>query len=270
MRPLLEIYLAICKTEGVVLKTTAYSETSLVVSFFTLDYGRIEALAKGARRPKSNLQGALDLFSLSHIVFYQKSPPKLHILSECLLRDNFRGLRTSLQRLSSAFYMSGLILDLTERDGPLSDLFLLFLKTLRSLSAQKTAPGQTRKAKEEGNDIATTLFGFEVGALCILGYLPLFDECASCGAILKPAAELAFSASSGGALCENCRSQVGEKLVISGATRALFKKLAEKNPRGIARLKISPRTASEMRSLLNSSFAQILGKKPKCLEYISS
>jgi len=235
-----------------------------------LDYGRIEALAKGARRPKSNFQTTLDLFSLSDIVFYQKNPPRLHILSECLLRDNFARLRTGLQRLSYAFYMSGLILDLTERDEPLSELYLLFLKTLRRLSAQKASPGETQKAQDKGNDIATALFGFEVGALRILGYLPLFDECVSCGTILKPTAEVVFSASLGGALCQNCRSQPGNKLVLSGATRALFKKLAEKNPRGVGRLKISSKTASEMRRLLNSCFSQILGKQPKMLEYISS
>lgn len=260
--------MAIRKTEGVVLRTTEYSETSLVVSFFTLDFGRIEALAKGARRPKNNFQGALDLFSYSDIVFYEKSPPRLHILSECLLRDNFRGLRANFQRLSYAFYMSALLLDLTERDEPLKELFLLFLKTLCTLSSPGKDARESQKAKKE-NDFATVLFGFEVGALRILGYLPLLDECASCGAILKPAAQLAFSASSGGVLCENCRSQLRDKLVICGATRALLKKLAEKNPRGIERVKISSRTASEMRSLLNGCFAEILGKRPRCLEYIS-
>ena len=45
------------KTLAIVLKTIEFSETSLVVSLFTHDFGKISALAKGARRAKEILKG---------------------------------------------------------------------------------------------------------------------------------------------------------------------------------------------------------------------
>ncbi|MFN5395348.1 MAG: DNA repair protein RecO, partial [Planctomycetota bacterium] len=41
------------KTDAIVLKTVEWSETSLVVTLFTKDFGKISAIAKGARRLKS-------------------------------------------------------------------------------------------------------------------------------------------------------------------------------------------------------------------------
>ncbi|MCL4744923.1 MAG: DNA repair protein RecO [Burkholderiaceae bacterium] len=51
------------------LHATPYSETSLVVDLFTRDYGRVAAIAKGARRPRSALRAVLLQFQALTVSF---------------------------------------------------------------------------------------------------------------------------------------------------------------------------------------------------------
>ncbi len=62
------------KTLALVLRVVEFSETSLIVTLFTRDFGKVRGLAKGARRPKGPFESALDLRSLCRIVFLRNRP----------------------------------------------------------------------------------------------------------------------------------------------------------------------------------------------------
>ncbi|MEO6789128.1 MAG: recombination protein O N-terminal domain-containing protein, partial [Chthoniobacteraceae bacterium] len=49
-------------TAAILLRKTRFSETSLIVTWFTRDCGRLKTIVKGALRPKSRFAGVLDLF----------------------------------------------------------------------------------------------------------------------------------------------------------------------------------------------------------------
>ena len=51
------------KASALVLKLVDFSETSLVVTLFTREFGKVQALAKGGRRPKGPFESALDLLA---------------------------------------------------------------------------------------------------------------------------------------------------------------------------------------------------------------
>ena len=54
---------------GIILRTRPLTETSVIVNWLTPDFGRISTVAKGARRPKSQFAGKLDLFYLADFSF---------------------------------------------------------------------------------------------------------------------------------------------------------------------------------------------------------
>ncbi len=78
------------KATALVLKVVEFSETSSVVTLFTREFGKIHALAKGARRPKGPFESALDLLALCRIVFLRKSSGALDLLTEAKLERRFR------------------------------------------------------------------------------------------------------------------------------------------------------------------------------------
>ncbi|NLE37473.1 MAG: DNA repair protein RecO, partial [Pirellulaceae bacterium] len=78
------------KATAIVLRTVDFSETSLVVTFFTREFGKVGALAKGARRIKGPFESALDLLALCRIVFLRKSSESLDLVTEAKLVRRFR------------------------------------------------------------------------------------------------------------------------------------------------------------------------------------
>src|SRR5262245_4333854 len=87
------------KSSAIVLRTVEFSETSLVVTLFTRDFGKVTALAKGARRPKGPFESALDLLAVVRIVFLRKSSDVLDLLTEAKLDRRFRAAGRDLNRL---------------------------------------------------------------------------------------------------------------------------------------------------------------------------
>ena len=123
------------KAIGIVLRTVAFSETSLVVTLFTREHGKIGALAKGARRLKGPFESALDLLAVCRIVFLRKSFETLDILTEAKLVRRFRTAGRDLSGLYAAYYVIELLDGLTEKYEPQADLFDLADETLLGLSA---------------------------------------------------------------------------------------------------------------------------------------
>src|SRR5258707_904583 len=80
-------YPMIESTSGLILRTRPLTETSLIVSWLTQDFGRIATVARGARRPKSPFAGKLDLFYLADLSFQRSRRSDLHTLREASLRE---------------------------------------------------------------------------------------------------------------------------------------------------------------------------------------
>ena len=87
------------KSLAIVLRTIEFSETSVVATLFTEKFGKISALAKGARRPKGPFESALDLLAVVRIVFLHKSSGALDLLTEAKLERRFRAAARDLSRL---------------------------------------------------------------------------------------------------------------------------------------------------------------------------
>ncbi|MBI5817624.1 MAG: DNA repair protein RecO [Verrucomicrobia bacterium] len=127
-------------TSGVVLRTSDWSETSLIVTWFTRDFGKLRTVAKGAYRPKSPFRGKLDLFYLNDIVFVPSRGGDLHTLSECYVENPFPHIRERLDAFTAASYCCELVDLATEPEGPVPPLFKLLTESLAALDVAKPTP----------------------------------------------------------------------------------------------------------------------------------
>src|SRR5690554_1201034 len=94
-------------TEGFVLKNRKYRETDSILTIFTRKVGKINAIAKGARRPKSNLLAGIQPFCYSEFVLYKGR--NLYTVSQCDSKEIFYPLREDLKKLSYASYLMELV-----------------------------------------------------------------------------------------------------------------------------------------------------------------
>ncbi|MCP4512694.1 MAG: DNA repair protein RecO, partial [Fuerstiella sp.] len=87
------------KAEAIVIRQADFSESSRVVTFFSKEFGKFSALAKGAKRLKGPFDAALDLLSMCRIVFIRKSSGTLSLLTQASLDSRFSPVSGSLNSL---------------------------------------------------------------------------------------------------------------------------------------------------------------------------
>src|SRR5882724_10730737 len=127
-------------TEAILLRKRKFSDTSLIVSWCTESFGCIQAVARGARRPKSPFAGKLDLFFEAEIAIVRSRKSDLHTLTEVVLRNPFAGIRSNYLRTQTAAYFVELIEICTERDHREPELFGLLRRAFGYLGATDPTP----------------------------------------------------------------------------------------------------------------------------------
>ncbi len=237
-----------CKTQGIVLRKVDFSETSLILTFMTRDYGKVSALVKGAKRSGKKAVGALDMLCLADIVFLQK-PSDLHTLTEYEVTDYFAGLYRGLKRVYAADYAIELVRDSVEQEA-CPDVFDLLAAMLRRLAT--------------ASDLAPLIFAYELKLLSALGFQPELDVCTSCGRALT--ASVFFRAAVGGSVCQRCRSD--DCLSLSPGALATMRTLARADLDRVGRLRIAPAAHAEIRRAIRRHIEHTLNRRPRMWRYL--
>jgi DNA repair protein RecO (recombination protein O) len=241
------------KATAIVLRIVEFSETSVIATLFTREFGKIRGLAKGGRRLKGPFESALDLLAHCRIVFLRKSSDALDLLTEAKLVRRFRIADRKLSSLYAGFYVAELLSELTDDYDPHPELFDLADQALAAFSA--------------GEPVADWVFRFELCMLRILGHLPSLEMCVECGNSVPLVGRVAFGQLDGGVLCAGCRTgktQVAE--VSAGVLRTMIK-LADASD-AWRRLEIDRRSRGELRGTLNHYLCNLLGRKPRLHQYL--
>ena len=124
-------------TAAILLRRIKLTESSLIVTWFTEEHGKLKTVAKGARRPRSPFAGRLDLFFAAEITYSRSRQSELHGLREVAVRDSREGLRTQYERTQMAAYFVELVEMTTEFEQPVPEV-------LRPVAARAGLPRQKR------------------------------------------------------------------------------------------------------------------------------
>lgn len=153
-----------------VLHSWPYRETSLIVEAFSVEYGRVALVARGARRPRSELRGLLQAFQPLTLSWSGQAEMKT------LIKAEWRGglPLVPASALLCGFYINELLLKLLAREDAHPALFAAYEGVLAELAG--------------GGEQAPLLRRFEVGLLAELGYAPQLVREAATGAPLDPGA----------------------------------------------------------------------------------
>ncbi len=242
------------KASSLVLRVTDFSETSLVVLLFTREFGKIGALAKGARRLKNPFESALDVLTHCRIVFLHKSSEALDLVTEAKLVRRFRPARNNLAGLYAGYYVAELLGELTDDNDPHPELFDLADETLAALAA--------------GERVHRRLPRFELGALQFLGHAPALQRCAECGTAIDLTGRIAFGGIHGGVLCAECRRGKSQVVSVSAGVLRTMAQLADLENPTWRRMEINASQLGELRGVLNHYISHLVGKKPKMFDYL--
>jgi len=154
---------------GFVLHRRAYRESSLLLDVFTLDFGRLRLLAKGARKSKKGLHSLLQPFVRLRLSWAGKGD--LPVLTSA--ESAGTGVELGGLKLFCGFYMNELLLNFLPSRDPHPEVFHLYRNALEQLAADQSAERILRL--------------FELSLLDEVGYGMSFDREAASGQPIDPA-----------------------------------------------------------------------------------
>ena len=119
------------KTEGVILSHKNFAEADRILTIYTRDFGKIVALAKGVRRPRSRKAGHLELGNWCR-VFVAKGK-NLDLLTEVELKRSFGIVDFSEQKANKIYHLLELVDNLTAEKAKNLSVFILLVGFLKRI-----------------------------------------------------------------------------------------------------------------------------------------
>jgi DNA repair protein RecO (recombination protein O) len=256
------------KDTAICIRATDYSETSQIVTLFTRRTGKINAIAKGSKRPKSAFDGPLEVLSCGEIVFSDTNRERLATLTEfqqhaptlCFakrssgVQPGFADLANNLFALNCCLFGTELVNGLTHDYDPHPELFDSFIQFLQDTN------------EKQGQKALSFLILFQLTLLREIGLMPILNACANCKTsfeIRKSKIEnpVYFSSLANGLICKDCEASFPDKI-----------KLTKNAADCLANAKLitdaQEKTLNEIEKLLVHHFTEILHHPPKMAKYV--
>ena len=241
------------KTQGIVLKQTPIGEADRILSLHTADLGKLRAVARGVRRPKSKLAGHLEL--LTHAKVSVAEGRSLDTIAEAETIHSFRGLREDLSLVSRAIYLADLVEGFTAERSPSAATFQLLLEALGRL--------------QDDESPARVMRCFETQLLRCSGFGPELHRCVECRSVLEPGDQL-FSSARGGILCNDCHVEQEEAMLSISLNAIKVLRFFQAEPYSrVAGLGLSVGLLEELERLLAAYIRHVLERELKSTEFMN-
>jgi len=178
------------RTEAIVLRSIRYGEADRILHLYTPAYGRLSAIAKGARRAKSRFGARLEPFFHVRAVL-REGRGDLYVVTAVDTVAAHAGLRNHAATLDAAARACDAVARMFETGDPHPEVFTLLANELALLASGAEHAGPA-------NGLA-----FRLKLLLAAGVVPQLGSCTSCGELEHLSG---FSASAGGVVCGSCEA----------------------------------------------------------------
>ncbi len=196
--------MATLTTPALVIRRSDYGDYDRMVTLFSPEMGRVDAIARGCRRPKSPLVNAVEPFTSGEFQLYAHKDR--YSMEQCQISDSYFELRSDYDRLRHGVYWLRLLDTAILPDTPMPELFIITLRALAHLNYG-----------ELPTELVT--FAFEAHFMRLNGLSPRMDACVRCGRPIDGDAR--FDPELGGAVCMHCHWDA--PFISNGARRILMK-----------------------------------------------
>jgi DNA repair protein RecO (recombination protein O) len=183
------------KTQAVVLRSIRFGEADRVLHLYTAARGRVSAIAKGSRRPRSRFGGRLEPFFRLDLVLYE-GRGELATVTAADTLDGYPHLRSDGTALSAAARACDAVLRLLDSTEPNPAAYNLLCRYL-ALLEERAAAGAIDKSR-----LLAAALAFRLKLALAAGFVPELASCARCG---EAEGLVAFSGAAGGVVCGACQ-----------------------------------------------------------------
>ncbi|MBP7341493.1 MAG: DNA repair protein RecO [Smithellaceae bacterium] len=242
------------RAAGFVLKSLAYGESDLIITFYSREFGKMSGIAKGAKRSKKRFANVFEPFSQISMIFSRKSRDTLALVESCEIIDHYADIRADLEKTLAASYFIELT-DAFSPEGKANErLFALLADFLDWLVREKVSD--------------TAIRFFEMRLLQISGFEPALGACVRCRKPVANGEVYYFYPKEGGITCAACaRPERYDQAVSAGAVRTLLLG-RDMDMEKMKRVSMPESLAAESRCILCGFITYVLGKEVKSLKVL--
>src|SRR5215470_15364380 len=230
------------RTETVVLRSLRFSEADRILHLYTLERGRVGAIAKGARKTKSRFGARLEPLSHVELMLHEGSGELQTVTGADLVRPH-RAAREDGYRLQVGLIGAEAMLRLFVEPEPNRRAFTALTRFLDALDDAPSSGGGARPALDP------LALAFQLKLLWVSGYLPHLTSCVECGA----GRLVGFSARAGGAVC---RDHAPGALALSAESLAGAERLLSAPLVDAPTVELTDRARRETLAVVTSSYEE--------------
>ena len=233
------------KMSGIIISESNLGDYDKMLTMLTPGLGKISCVAKGARRQRSALLAGTQFLCFGEYLMYKGA--NTYNINSCETIEVFYNLRTDLDKLNNAVYITKIIQDVTEENQNCYKILQLFLNTLYTLS-------------ETDKDPELIISIFKLKLLCFLGFTPRITECTNC----KQKENLQyFSLRDNGFKCSACAKQDTSCLTMSESTANAIRYIVMSPAKKLYSFNLKDESLNELKLITKLYFEEKLEKEYK-------
>lgn len=217
------------KYTGIILNKYNVGEADRIYTIYTLEAGKIKAIARGARKPQAKLAGHLEEFNLVELTVVRKNG--LGRITGSLIENNFSRLRNELDALRCAFTATHMLNRLTEAEDRDENSFQLLVQFLEALNAE---------AQKDKKNFNILLQGFIFNLFGNLGYRIEAKNCVQCALPLSESGNC-FSPDLGGIICRPCSGDIKDRINIHNNAIKIIRIFRQNKVGALVKLRVEDR-----------------------------
>lgn len=235
---------------GLVLQATPVGEYDRRVVILTKERGKIAAFARGARRPNSALMGVTSPFSFGEFTVYEGRTS--YTLVSASISNYFQELRMDVEGAYYGFYFMELANYYAREANDETQLLKLLYQTLRAL-VNPHIPNRLIR------------YIYELKTVSINGEGPQVFQCVGCRDRERP---MVFSVRRGGLLCDRCRRDVSDGMVLNPSTIYTLQYIVGTPVEKLYTFTVSDEVLRELGKVTGRYLETYVGKRFKSLEIL--
>ncbi|EKE16470.1 MAG: recombination protein RecO [uncultured bacterium] len=241
------------KYTSIILGKKDVGETDRIYFLYTLENGKVQALAKGVRRAQAKLAGSLENFTYADITVVRNQG--MGKVTSSVIENSFPSIRRDYDSLSKVFNAVNIFNKVVDFGNEDKEVFILLKQYLETMDSQSLIAATMNPVEyEEKLELLTAIFLWKL--LNVLGYGSELNSCADCGSPVDKD-DIYFSAQSGGIICKKCFEANRNKLMLSLNAVKLMRIAVGNEMKFFARIKVQRKDVNFLKMAIKEILAWI-------------
>lgn len=223
------------RVTGFLIKTQDFRESNKIVTIFSKKFGKLPAIARGAKKPNSRMAAVTQPFIYGEFLVYIGKG--LSTLQQGDVIHSFRNIREDIRKTTYAAYISEMTEKTLTSKEPHPYIFQQFYETMHWISDYEEA--------------MIPIMMYEIKLYQIAGISPVVEECVVCH---DKNALRVFSVSEGGVLCQNCMHRDKHAIYLSQTLLKILVIFKQVNLERVGNISVKKKNIIKLRNIFDTYY----------------